>query len=222
MEAKPNRVVLSPTAWRGQLTSYGRAPIQRRCFGAPRPGGSGRILGETNLSTERAGAQAATRIPRADVECGRAQGAGAAPRQRAQTPLRLTAAVPIERLKRRSEFLRVASARRKCARPGLVLQANQAPDPEGRNGARIRIGFTVSKKVGHAVARNRARRRLRAAAAEVLPRRAAPGTDYVLIGRRGTLTRPYAQLIGDLEAALERLGAWRGEGAGGSRPGAGT
>ena len=87
-----------------------------------------------------------------------------------------------------------------------MLQAMPARDAGSRRGARIRIGFTVSKKVGHAVARNRARRRLRAAAAEVMPRRAAPGTDYVLIGRKGTLTRPYALLIDDLETALERLG----------------
>ena len=72
-----------------------------------------------------------------------------------------------------------------------------------------RVGFTVSKKVGNAVARNRARRRLRAAAAEVMPGRATPSTDYVLIGRAGTLDRPYAKLVSDLESAVERLGRAR-------------
>jgi ribonuclease P protein component len=115
----------------------------------------------------------------------------------------LKAAIPIGRLKRRSEFLRVAGAGVRCARPGLVLQA--AP---GRVvGGPARVGFTVTKKVGDAVTRNRVRRRLRAAAAQVLPGRAAPGTDYVMIGRAATLNRRYSDLVGDLEAALTRLGA---------------
>ena len=59
--------------------------------------------------------------------------------------------------------------------------------------------------------RNRVRRRLRAAATDVMPGGAAPDTDYVLIGRAATLDRPYADLVRDLEAALKRLGARRGE-----------
>jgi ribonuclease P protein component len=72
-----------------------------------------------------------------------------------------------------------------------------------------RIGFTASRKVGIAVARNRARRRLRAAAGEVIPRHAAPGHDYVMIARAGTLTRPYQALVEDLKTALRRLGVYR-------------
>ena len=73
-----------------------------------------------------------------------------------------------------------------------------------------RIGYTVSKRVGKAVARNRAKRRLRAAAADVMPATAQPGTDYVLIGRQATLERPYRALKQDLESALKRLKLHRG------------
>ncbi len=80
-----------------------------------------------------------------------------------------------------------------------------------REGGPPQVGFTVTKRVGNAVIRNRVRRRLRAAAAEVIPHVAAPDADYVLIGRKATLKRPYGELVGDLEAALKRLGAWHGE-----------
>jgi ribonuclease P protein component len=111
----------------------------------------------------------------------------------------------LERLKRRAEFLRVAGTQRKWATPGLVLQAAAAPgSPAG-----VRVGFTATKKIGMAVQRNRARRRLKAAAAQVMPLHAAPGHDYVVIARAATLTRPFAALLGDLEAALRRLGMWR-------------
>jgi len=69
----------------------------------------------------------------------------------------------------------------------------------------VRVGFTASRKIGNAVARNRAKRRLRAAAAEVLAGRGVPGTDYVLIARSGTGARPYAQLVGDIEGALRQI-----------------
>jgi len=106
------------------------------------------------------------------------------------------------RLKSRSDFLRVAGERMRAVRPGLVLQA--APGPED-NGDALRVGFTASRRVGNAVARNRAKRRLRAAAAAVLPRRGRPGTDYVLIARAETGARPYAALLADLEGALRQL-----------------
>ncbi|HEX9810293.1 MAG TPA: ribonuclease P protein component [Alphaproteobacteria bacterium] len=115
-------------------------------------------------------------------------------------------AMALPRLKRRREFLRVAGAGRKAATPGLVLQAC----PRGESGsAEPRVGFTVTRRVGKAVVRNRIRRRLRAAAEEVLPGRAAPGYDYVLIGRAATLDRPYDALLRDLASALRRLGVLR-------------
>ena len=106
---------------------------------------------------------------------------------------------------RRADFLRVAATRKKWASPGLIVQI--APMPEEGLPARARIGFTASKKVGNAVARNRAKRRLRAVAAEILGGMAASGHDYVLIGRRETLVRPYSLLLKDAETALKRLGA---------------
>ena len=68
-----------------------------------------------------------------------------------------------------------------------------------------RVGFTASRKVGNAVARNRARRRLRSLADEILAGRGEPGTDYVLIARRALLARPYGALRQDLESALSRV-----------------
>jgi ribonuclease P protein component len=69
----------------------------------------------------------------------------------------------------------------------------------------IRVGFTASRKVGKAVCRNRAKRRLRAAAERVLPVHGRPGIDYVIIARRGTGDQPFSALLCDLEAALRRI-----------------
>ncbi len=107
----------------------------------------------------------------------------------------------MERLKRRAEYLRAARGRR-FAMPGLVLQMTKRPDSEA---GPFRVGFTVSRKVGNAVKRNRARRRLKEAAREVMPRYGLPGRDYVVIGRAGTLTRPFALLLADMERALAKV-----------------
>ena len=118
----------------------------------------------------------------------------------------------IGRLKTRPEFLKVAATGAKWVTPGLVLQMRQrpatpAPGPAEDTGPRqARVGFTVSRQVGNAIRRNRARRRLRAAAAEVLPEHSRAGCDYVLIGRAGTIERRYADLVTDLRTALARIG----------------
>jgi len=118
----------------------------------------------------------------------------------------------VPRLKRRSEFLRVAGAKRKWVAPGLIVQVHERAQAvgDGGGGAPVRVGFTASRKVGNAVARNRVRRRLRAVADMVLPRHAKAGRDYVIIGRTATLRRPFNALVGDMAVALKRLDAWRG------------
>jgi ribonuclease P protein component len=105
------------------------------------------------------------------------------------------------RLKRRAEFLRTAQQGRKAAMPGLVLQALVRDDA-----GPARLGFTVTKKVGNAVVRNRTRRRLREAARLLLRDHPVAGIDLVLIGRDATRTRPFTQLTEDLRRALAKLG----------------
>ncbi len=119
-------------------------------------------------------------------------------------------AARLARLKQRAEFLAVAGARRKAPVAGLVLQALPVDDA-----GRTRVGFTVTKKVGNAVVRNRAKRRLRAAADALMPNHAAPGHDYVLIGRDATGARPWPLLKADLEMALRKLHLWRDAEGGG-------
>lgn len=115
-----------------------------------------------------------------------------------------------QRLRHRHEFLRVARGGQKCVMPGLVLQVYepQSPDPK-KSPENIRIGFTVSKKVGNSVTRNRARRRLRAAANIVIQKYAVGGHDYVMVGRTLTTKRDFEALVGDLEKGLQRLGKWQ-------------
>ena len=110
------------------------------------------------------------------------------------------------RLRKRADFLRVAASGRKWAASGVIVQADRMPT-DGSADADIRVGFTVTRKVGGSVIRNRARRRLRAAAAAAMPGQARAGFDFVLIGRQATLTRPFPALVGDVTAALARLGA---------------
>lgn len=114
----------------------------------------------------------------------------------------------LPRLKRRQDFQRVARTGRRWAAPGLVLQCAPAATAGGCE-AGPRVGFTASRRVGGAVARNRARRRLRAAAEEVLPRLARADRDYVVIARAGTCARRFDQLVADLAAALGKVGGLR-------------
>jgi len=105
----------------------------------------------------------------------------------------------MQRLKLRRDFLAAAQGK-SCALPGVVVQMRARNDE-----AAARVGFTVTKKLGNAVTRNRIRRRLRAAASEALPGLARDGYDYVLIGRGGTASRDFAALKGDLTSALKRF-----------------
>ena len=189
---------------------------------------------ETHLSTQQPGSQASAWFPCPYGDQGRAQDPECAPPHGPQetvgliamacvsgpvprdmtllnagmaeptgaaiAALAVSASVPIETLRKRADFLRAAKARRVgCA--AFLIQARES----GSNGP-ARIGFTCSKKIGNAVTRNRAKRRLRAVARAVLPAHAQPGWDYVLVGRPGaTVTHDFAALCRDLDAALTKL-----------------
>lgn len=112
--------------------------------------------------------------------------------------------IQLGRMKKRREFLAAARRGRKAVTPGLVLQALRREEA-AEAPAQVRLGLTASRKVGNAVARNRARRRLRAAAQEVLTGLGRSGMDYVLIARGETGTRPYPELLQDLRAALSKV-----------------
>jgi ribonuclease P protein component len=104
----------------------------------------------------------------------------------------------MERLRQRADFLAAATGFRISA-AGFVLQARRRSD-EGP----ARVGFTVSKKVGNAVERNRVRRRLREIV-RLSPLPLLRGHDYVLVGRRAALSLPFARIAQDYEGALERV-----------------
>lgn len=130
--------------------------------------------------------------PPEDPQAGTATGGDAPP----------AVSVCLTTLTKRADFLRAAKGLRAPA-PSMTLQARRR-DPGEASG--IRIGYTCSKKVGNAVARNRARRRLREAARAVLPGGGQDGWDYVLIGRPDiTAARPFEDLKSDLAQALSRV-----------------
>ena len=112
----------------------------------------------------------------------------------------------LETIKKRRDFLAAARARKVPARAFLLQARDRSESPPGPP----RIGYTASKKVGGAVVRNRAKRRLRALARETLAPAARPGWDYVLIAKAGeTVSRPFDAMRHELAEALERAHAPR-------------
>lgn len=119
--------------------------------------------------------------------------------------------VTVKTLKKRSEFLRIRGGAR-WATSAFVLEAKPRPQQskvEGERASSIepgaRFGFTVTKKTGSAVTRNRIRRRLKAAVAELAPKCARGDSDYVLVARTSAVSRPFTSLLADLEQAFVRV-----------------
>lgn len=108
---------------------------------------------------------------------------------------------PLQKLTKRAEFLFVRAGLR-SGRGSVLVEARRRLED-----GPIRMGFTASKKVGGAVVRNRAKRRLREAARQLLPAHGVPGADYVLVARQSTPDTPWPALLDDLKSALIRLRA---------------
>ena len=121
--------------------------------------------------------------------------------------------IQLVRLKKRSEFLRVAATRLSRVTPGLILQCRKhtLKEIQSCESIALSLGFTVSKKVGNSVIRNRVKRRLRAAAQAILPGKASPHLDLVIIGRQNTIKRSFPDLLADLEKALRKLQCHKGD-----------
>ena len=114
----------------------------------------------------------------------------------------------ITRLTRRPQFL--AAAKGLSSAKGAVLCQMLARDPSDRHApdpAAVRVGFTATKRLGGAVVRNRAKRRLREAARALLPKLGQAGCDYVYIARQGAADRPWERLLDDMKRALLSLAA---------------
>ena len=149
---------------------------------------------EAHLPAEQSRPRTASRLSSPERDSGRPQGAERSPRPRPQEAQRLIT------IAKRSDFL-AANAGKRAATPGFVLLVR---DREDRDPA-IRVGFTVTKKIGGAVVRNRMKRRFRALARKIMPIEGLAGADHVMIGRTGGIERDYQLLRSDLSGALRRV-----------------
>jgi len=149
---------------------------------------------EAHLPAEQPRPQAASRVPRPHGDGRRSQGAECPPRARPQEAQRLVT------IRKRADFV-AANRGMRATTPGFVLLVH---DRQDRDPA-MRVGFTVTKKVGGAVVRNRMKRRFRALARELVPAKGLAGADHVMIGRAKGIERDFALLRADLAGALDRL-----------------
>jgi ribonuclease P protein component len=148
---------------------------------------------EAHFPAEQPGPQAAARLSPSQRDRRRPQDPERPPRPRPQEAQRLVT------LRKRSDFL-AANRGRRFSTPGFVLLVRHRDDDSNE----MRVGFTVTKKIGGAVVRNRMKRRFRALARELLPAGGVPGADHVLIGREGGIERDFGLLREELTKALEK------------------
>jgi ribonuclease P protein component len=149
---------------------------------------------EAHLPAEQSCTGSSSRFPVSHGDRGRPCRDPRAPRTRSQEALGLIT------LRKRSEFL-AANMGKRAASGGLVLLVRDRADgnPE------MRVGFTVTKKIGNAVVRNRMKRRFREIARSILPESGIPGADHVLIGRASGVEKAFAGLSADLRRALQMI-----------------
>jgi ribonuclease P protein component len=162
---------------------------------------------QTHLSAEPARAEAPAWVsqPHGDQEW--PEGAISPPRPGPQASVGLTPA--IVHLKKRAEFLAARKGAR-ASRPLILIEAARR-GPPGASDNHVGLGFTATKKIGGAVVRNRAKRRLRAAASALAAELTLPGCDYVFIARPATADAPWLRLLDDMRTALLRLRAALGD-----------
>jgi ribonuclease P protein component len=149
---------------------------------------------EAHFSAQQPRPRASPRVPSPDGDSGRSRCDPRASRPRSSQ------AVGLNVLRKRSDFL-AANAGKRAPMPGFVLLVRDRAD----DSAEMRVGFTVTKKIGNAVVRNRMKRRLRALSHELLTSDGVPGADHVLIGRAGGIERDYAALKHELAKALAKV-----------------
>jgi ribonuclease P protein component len=118
----------------------------------------------------------------------------------------------MQRLRHRADFLAAAAAVKVSTKAFIVQMRDR------RDSGPARVGFTVSKKVGNAVERNRVRRRLREIVRRAPSEATRPGNDYVLVGRRAGLNAPFGGLLEDFKSALRRLNDARSKAAEPQKP----